>query len=333
MMDLTAPASPAQVANIKSDLLSECLSAIHAEAGTVSLHRACAPWQLFVPRGSTYFCVVTRGIVCLTDSACDKVRLGEGDIAIFPRGKAHTLFAAAEQDDSGHNETANSGVNGAGGIEFLLAECSLVGAAGHPLVDVLPDVMRLPSSAEPLGLTVHALLSMLRGGDLSPDGSNAVVLRHLEVIFIYAVRNWLADSTNAGNFWFGASRDPILSEILSQIHANPGQEWTLARMAQIAGVSRSTVSKLFGDFVGTSPMNYVANWRLALAARLLRQERLTVRETADRVGYGAQAAFSRIFKRQFGVSPAIYRDCDQDDLLLHRSTAGAVQMMTLSDSE
>lgn len=57
-------------------------------------------------------------------------------------------------------------------------------------------------------------------------------------------------------------------------------------------------------------MAYLARWRLLLAARLLRDEGLTVGRAAERVGYEAEAAFSRAFKRQFGVAPATYRQRD-----------------------
>ena len=74
------------------------------------------------------------------------------------------------------------------------------------------------------------------------------------------------------------------------------------------GVSRSALSALFRELLGVSPMAYLARWRLLVAARVLRDEGLSVRKTADRVGYEAEAAFSRAFKRQFGVVPGAYRE-------------------------
>src|SRR5262245_17615673 len=61
-------------------------------------------------------------------------------------------------------------------------------------------------------------------------------------------------------------------------------------------------------------MAYLARWRLLLAARILRDEGLSIREAADRVGYEADAAFSRAFKRQFGVAPGRYRERTTGDI-------------------
>jgi C4-dicarboxylate-specific signal transduction histidine kinase len=92
------------------------------------------------------------------------------------------------------------------------------------------------------------------------------------------------------------------------MHASPAHEWTVAELAAEARVSRSSLSALFRRLVGVSPMAYLARWRLLLAARILHDEGLSIREAADRVGYEADAAFSRAFKRQFGVAPSRYRE-------------------------
>jgi AraC-like DNA-binding protein len=54
-------------------------------------------------------------------------------------------------------------------------------------------------------------------------------------------------------------------------------------------------------------MTYVARWRMQVAMSALREERTTVGELADRLGYQSEAAFSRAFKRIIGVSPGTVR--------------------------
>ena len=77
------------------------------------------------------------------------------------------------------------------------------------------------------------------------------------------------------------------------MHASPAHNWTVSELAAKAHVSRSSLSALFRRLVGVSPIAYLARWRLLLAARILRDEGLSIREVADRVGYEADAAFSR----------------------------------------
>jgi AraC-like DNA-binding protein len=99
----------------------------------------------------------------------------------------------------------------------------------------------------------------------------------------------------------------LIHEVRHPRHAFPAREWTVSDLAAQAGISRSGLSALFRQVMGVSPMAYLARWRLLLAARVLRDEGLSVREAADRVGYQADVAFSRAFKRQFGVAPGTYR--------------------------
>jgi AraC-like DNA-binding protein len=139
-------------------------------------------------------------------------------------------------------------------------------------------------------------------------GAQAVIARLVELLFVQAVRSWIEAQPEGTGGWLVALRHPMIRTVLGKMHAFPANEWTVAKLAAEAGVSRSSLSALFRRLVGVSPMAYLARWRLHLAARILRDEGLSIREAADRVGYEADAAFSRAFKRQFGVAPGRYRE-------------------------
>jgi AraC-like DNA-binding protein len=73
-------------------------------------------------------------------------------------------------------------------------------------------------------------------------------------------------------------------------------------------MSRSNFSSRFGLFVGTSPMKYLFQLRMNLAANALRGDvHLSVLEVALQVGYDTESSFGRAFKRHHGVSPAAFR--------------------------
>jgi len=77
-----------------------------------------------------------------------------------------------------------------------------------------------------------------------------------------------------------------------------------------AGAAREYFAEVVGKFrtvVGRAPMTYLTGYRLQLAARHLRTTSSTLAEVAEAVGYGSEAAFSRAFKRQVGVSPSEWR--------------------------
>jgi AraC family transcriptional regulator, alkane utilization regulator len=102
-----------------------------------------------------------------------------------------------------------------------------------------------------------------------------------------------------------ALQDPVLGRALTHLHARPAEPWTVSTLAQRAAVSRSVLADRFVQILGVSPMRYLAQWRMQLAANLLRDEpRLGLAEVAERVGYESEAAFSRAFKRHLGVAPA-----------------------------
>ena len=107
--------------------------------------------------------------------------------------------------------------------------------------------------------------------------------------------------------WLAALRDPILGRAIMLLHAQPATAWTVDRLARSVAVSRSVLADRFVQALGVAPMHYLTQWRLQLAANLLRdQPQLGMAAIAERVGYESEAAFSRAFKRHLGVSPAAW---------------------------
>ena len=69
------------------------------------------------------------------------------------------------------------------------------------------------------------------------------------------------------------------------------------------GMSRSALAKRFSELVGDSVKHYITEWRMQLARDELLTSPQTVAVLAEKYGYQSEAAFSRAFKREFGVSP------------------------------
>ena len=70
---------------------------------------------------------------------------------------------------------------------------------------------------------------------------------------------------------------------------------------------RATSSSI-SEVIGMPPIRYLTIWRLQTAKLSLRETRKTIGQLAQEVGYGSGEAFSRAFKREFGLSPARWRD-------------------------
>ena len=121
------------------------------------------------------------------------------------------------------------------------------------------------------------------------------------------VRRHLATLPLDHRGWLAGLRDEQVGRALAELHARPAQAWTLDDLARDSGISRSVLAERFNDFVGVPPMQYLAEWRMQLAAGLLSGTALGLAEIAARVGYGSEAALSRAFKRLVGIAPALWR--------------------------
>jgi AraC-like DNA-binding protein len=128
-----------------------------------------------------------------------------------------------------------------------------------------------------------------------------------EMLFVEVLRRYAdglpADQTG----WLAGMRDAAVGRALALIHGRPGEAWTLERLGDEAALSRSTLHERFVHFIGQPPMQYLAQWRMQLAARVLRGTDAKVIDVALEVGYENEAAFARAFRRAVGASPAAWR--------------------------
>src|SRR5262249_13954099 len=134
-----------------------------------------------------------------------------------------------------------------------------------------------------------------------------------EVLLIQVLRVVLSGRHRPATGWFRALQDPQIAAALAAIHERPQHPWSLESLAAKAGVSRSVFAARFRERMGQTPMAYLAECRLRLAAQWLQETELSVSEVYQRLGYASAAAFNRAFKRKYRVPPSAYR----------RSPAGA----------
>jgi AraC-like DNA-binding protein len=298
---------------VKPDLLSEGLALLRIRGHVGARTEAKGSWGLQLPRGPSYFHVIEQGSCWLQlDDARQPIRLEAGDAVILPHGHAHRLSDAPRRkaiplvEALGHDGVIRLGSEGPA-TDIVCGAFQFDGGTGHPLLASMPPLVHVSgSNTQPIEHKemLKFLVQEVRHPHL---GAEAAVARLVELLFVQTVRSWIDAQPESAGGWLVALRHPVIKKALGKIHAEPSRKWTVAELAARAGVSRSGLSGLFRQLLHVSPMAYLARWRLLLAARALRDEGLSVREAADRVGYEAQAAFSRAFKAHFGVAPATYR--------------------------
>jgi transcriptional regulator GlxA family with amidase domain len=101
--------------------------------------------------------------------------------------------------------------------------------------------------------------------------------------------------------------DLRVARALAALRREPARPFRVRELAKLAGASRSNFARLFQAATGRSPIRYLAERRLELAARLLRTTSEPLARIARETGYASEFSLSRAFKRHFGVAPARYR--------------------------
>jgi AraC-like DNA-binding protein len=242
----------------------------------------------------------------------DPVRLHAGDSFLLPSGRPFRLATdlslepvAASTIFSPQRKGSIVSLNG--GNEFSLVS-SRVGLAGNHadiLLRMLPPIVLLRDEASQAALrwAVEQMMHELRAQQ--PGGF--LIVQHLaHMILVQALRLHLADPSATGVGWLFALSDKQMSVAITAMHDDPAHRWTLQTLATRAGMSRSTFAQKFKETVGTSPMDYLAQWRMLLAGDRLENSRDPISVIAPSLGYESEAAFSTAFKRVMGCSPRQY---------------------------
>jgi AraC-like DNA-binding protein len=128
-----------------------------------------------------------------------------------------------------------------------------------------------------------------------------------EMLFVEVLRRHVDTLPPEQTGWLAGMRDPLVGRVLSLLHDRPAEPWTLERLGEEAGISRSSLHERFVHFIGLPPMQYLTRWRMQVASGLLRDTGAKLALVSLAVGYESEAAFCRAFKREVGVSPGEWR--------------------------
>jgi AraC-like DNA-binding protein len=323
-----------------SDVLSEVLRAVRL-TGAVFFQVECAsPWVAEAPAahciardvlpGAEHvieFHVITRGACWGGVVGEPPLALQAGDVVVFPQGDAHVLSSAsgmrgpAELEQYRRPEHGRLPVrlelHGRGPADTSLV-CGFIGCDArpfNPLLATLPRVLHVQRQANHDGALLDQLVRAAVLESSAPRAGGEIMLARLsELLFIEVVRRYCDGLPSDTRGWLAGLRDETIGRSLSLLHARPADSWSLAELAREVGSSRTILAERFHGFVGRPPMQYLARWRMQLAASLLTGTRLPLAEIAERVGYGSEAALSRAFKRLVGVAPSAWREGERPDL-------------------
>jgi AraC-like DNA-binding protein len=176
------------------------------------------------------------------------------------------------------------------------------------LTGLLPSLVHV-AAGDMSSWRVRSLLKMNETECLHPGpGSEFIIVRLMELILVEILRNEAMRVDLEQTGLLAGLADPVTARALSAIHRDVAHGWTVSGLARLCGVSRSTFATRFRKVVGTGPIDYLQQWRMALAKDDLRRGARSIGEIALAIGFQSSSAFSTAFTRVVGCSPKRFAD-------------------------
>jgi AraC-like DNA-binding protein len=315
--------------------LSDVLQSVRLTGGVFLEARFTAPWCVLsnfsvedcrpfladpVQLIAYHYC--TRGRWCLQVAGEPAVEVRAGQAVLLPRNDPHLVGSATDlrpvdarsliQPPEGGGALPRI-VHGGGGEATQLL-CGFLACERHrnPLIATLPRLLKIDMARTGSDDWIESSLRFaLCGLSEGLVGAATVMSKLAELMFVEAVRRYAATLPPEQRGWLAGARDPYVGRALALLHGRPDHPWTTDSLACEVSLSRSAFADRFTAAVGTPPKRYLTAWRLQLAKEKLREGRKPIAQVAYEVGYEAEAAFNRAFRREFGTPPAAWRKQEQ----------------------
>jgi AraC-like DNA-binding protein len=329
---------------MSGDTLSDLLRAVRFRGALFYYIEGAPPWVAEAPAAGEIIPAILPGAEHLiefhgvVEGSCwaalvgeSPLRLEAGDLVLFPQGDPHVMSSApglrapsVDKDFffsprppqlpyslSVHGAEVTTARLDGGGRDRATIVCGFLGLDAtpfNPLLAALPRVLRVPGSTlGPDSWVTTFLRVVVAESNQRRPGGEAVLERMSEMLFVEVLRRHIDTLPPEQTGWLAGMRDPVVGRALSLLHDRPGEPWTLDRLGEEAGISRSSLHERFVHFIGQPPMQYLTRWRMQVASGLLRDTSAKLVEISLAVGYESEAAFSRAFKREVGISPGAWR--------------------------
>lgn len=269
-----------------TDRLDALLNHFPIRARTFHSGALCGITDFSAPNSGGQMHLVRTGTMEVIHPGGSTLHVNVPSLLFYPRPLARSFVTDAQR-----------------GADLVCAEFHFDAGAENPIVSALPDVICVP--LESIDGAAQVLTVLFEEAFGNNCGRRALVDRLFEVALIQLLRHLMETGEIRGGMLAGLSH-PKLRRALVAMHEQPGQEWSLDALASISGMSRSVFAGTFRSVVGCTPGIYLQAWRVILTQQALRQGR-QLKMIAAEVGYGSEAALSRAFKAQCGMTPREWR--------------------------
>ena len=311
----------------RTELLADVLAHVRLSGALFMRGSYSAPWGLETPGNCDLvellapgaerllvFHLVRSGTVIVTANG-HRVEVSAGDVVVMPNADRHIMTSHDTADITPIGEllppTPWSDIpmisTGGGGeaTEIVCGYFRCDELLFNAFLRRLPPLFKVRPEGRASALLGAAVDYALEDG--SRSGGVTAMAHVTEMLLSEALRLY-ADQADDSSGWLTATSDPVVGRALKLLHAEPTRDWSVDELARRANSSRTVLGERFKALLGQSPMRYLVEWRMQLAADLMRTTSIKLADVAERSGYGSEAAFSRAFHRHVGASPAQWRD-------------------------
>ena len=265
----------------------------------------------FRRRDDLLFCWVQRGTCQLIRPRVKPIRLQPDDFVLVRTSTPFTLTSdqSLEPEDSERLIAATRdtrlklGKGTASPVSLRGGRFVFDTANEELLMSMLPSLVHI-EAGDTSSQRVRALLKMNEAESRQPGpGSEFIIVRLMELMLVEILRSQELRVNQENKGLLAALGDPITARSLSAMHREVAHAWTVSGLARLCGVSRSTFAARFRRIVGMGPIEYLLQWRMAVAKDELRRGRRSIGEIAFTIGFLSSSAFSTAFTRAVGFSP------------------------------
>jgi len=265
------------------DKLSAILNRFSISAGVFYTGGLCGLSD-FDDSGATegHLHLLNSGRLEVADGQGRRIKLDQPSLLFYPKPMRHQLIAS--EDDK---------------AKVVCATIQYGTGPNNPLANALPEVVVIPLAGSPL--LESSTVGLFDEAFHERSGRQAMMDRLTEIFLIQLLRYVMDSGTLKQGMLAGLSH-PQLAKVITALHQEPENSWTLETMASLAHMSRSTFAEKFRELVGQSPGDYLIEWRVAVAQNLLKKGK-GVNLVANAVGYDSASALGRVFRKKTGLSP------------------------------
>lgn len=309
------------------DALSVLLQNVHLFETKYYRLNVTGNWSYSLTRQDTIlFYLVMSGGFCI-DVGNGPRETRAGDMIMIPSAHQHLSYALNYHSDEAQpldelltsckEHTLDLKGDGDSEASLILIECKYDKAMIRPLLSVLPSILPEVNDEDDGRFEVIDVEIRLLTLEAEHErmGKTAVINHWASIMMIECLRVYIESLPEATENWLKAMKDPFLTKALVAMHEMPSENWTINKLAEVAGMSRSSFAQRFKEVVGIPPLTYLMDYRLRLAARYLRLQQNSISRISGLVGYASDSTFSQAFKRVYGISPKAYRQQYQQQTL------------------